>query len=265
MGNGNTVGAIPYFLNGGASITSSITGFGSDQIVSARLITATGELISVSTVSHPELLYAIRGAGQFFGLVTQLVVKAYPLSALGNERGEIWAGAFVFPLERAGEVVAVTEELMADSTYATAGMMMIMALPPLRTPSLAISARYTGDPNYASEAFKPLYALNPVVTSGSAVPIQNASDCHEVLGAKRRFKRFGVVGLHRFDAGTFLKTVGLWREMVGKCPDAVGSKFNFQWDSRPVRKMGFESAMCLHDIRYWQYVPPPFINYRNFN
>ncbi|KAF7931923.1 uncharacterized protein EAE97_008944 [Botrytis byssoidea] len=30
LGNGNTVGAIPYFLGGGCSITSSVTGFGSD-------------------------------------------------------------------------------------------------------------------------------------------------------------------------------------------------------------------------------------------
>ncbi|TGO13322.1 hypothetical protein BPAE_0750g00030 [Botrytis paeoniae] len=56
LGNGNTVGAIPYFLGGGCSITSSITGFGSDQIISARVITADGELINVTDDTNPDLL-----------------------------------------------------------------------------------------------------------------------------------------------------------------------------------------------------------------
>ena len=67
LGNGNTVGAIPYFLGGGASITSGLTGFGSDQIISARVVTAKGDLLTVAENQHSDLLWAIRGAGQFFG------------------------------------------------------------------------------------------------------------------------------------------------------------------------------------------------------
>jgi hypothetical protein len=104
LGNGNTVGAIPYFLGGGASIASSVTGFGSDQIVSARLISAKGDLLDVTEVTNPDLLWAIRGAGQFFGLVTQLVIEAQLLSVLGNDLVVLWAGTFVFPLDRAEEV-----------------------------------------------------------------------------------------------------------------------------------------------------------------
>ncbi|KAE8342578.1 hypothetical protein BDV24DRAFT_162468 [Aspergillus arachidicola] len=72
LGNGNTVGAIPYSLGGGASITSTIAGFGSDQIVSARVIITKdgGRLVEVAEKEHPDLLWALRGAGQFFGLVT---------------------------------------------------------------------------------------------------------------------------------------------------------------------------------------------------
>ncbi|KAJ7881707.1 hypothetical protein B0H14DRAFT_3759240 [Mycena olivaceomarginata] len=236
LGNGNTVGAIPYFLGGGASITSSITGFGSDQILSARMINAKGEFIEITEETEPDLLYAIRGAGQFFGLITQLVVRAHPLSELGNAQGTIWVGSFVFPLDRAREVAAVMKVLMDDSTHATAGLMMVMAPPPARKPTLVIAARYTGNPGDASVAYKPLYDLNPLVANGGPVPIQNTSDGREVLAAKGGFKRFGVV----------------WKKLVAECPDAANTAFNFQWDSRPVRKPAFESAMSLHDIRYWQ-------------
>ncbi len=254
LGNGNTVGAIPYFLGGGASITSSVTGFGSDQIVSARLISAKGDLVDVAEETHPDLLWAIRGAGQFFGLVTQLVIDAKPLSVLGNDKGVIWAGIFVFPLDRAEEVCSTMKALMDDNRYETSGLMMVMAPPPVRQPSLVISARLTGDPEDAQEAFKPLYDLQPIVANGAEVPIQNASDARAAMGAKGDFKRFGVVGLRRFEADSFMKTISLWKEMVAECPDAINTAFNFQWDSRPVKPPRFDSAMSHHDIRYWQYV-----------
>lgn len=53
---GNTMGVIPYFLNGGASITTSITSFGADQIHAARLVTASGELIEVNQTQNSDLL-----------------------------------------------------------------------------------------------------------------------------------------------------------------------------------------------------------------
>ncbi|KAK8022292.1 FAD binding domain-containing protein [Apiospora rasikravindrae] len=252
LGNGNTVGAIPYFLGGGSSITNSITGYGSDQIIAARMIDAKGRLVEVNEEEEPGLLYAIRGAGQFFGLVTELTVRTTPLSALGNDRGVIWVGAFVFPLERAKEVAEVMKSLMDDASRATAGLIMTMAPPPARKPALIISARYTGNPDDAQTPYKPLYDLQPLVAKGGPVPIQNASDARETLCAKGDFKRFGIVGLKRFDIDRFLETIEVWKAMVKQCPDAINTAFNFQWDSRPPKTPEFESAMSLHDTRYWQ-------------
>ncbi|TVY18018.1 FAD-linked oxidoreductase azaL [Lachnellula arida] len=251
LGNGNTVGAIPYFLAGGASLTPSITGFGADQILSAHLITAKGELVDVTDETHPDLLYGLRGAGQFFGLVTQLVIKCHPLHALGNDQGTIWAGSFVFPLSRAEEVTSVMKDLMNDDRHGTAGLMMIMAPPPARNPCLVIATKYTGDPKNAPEAYKALYELQPIVANGASVPIQNANDAQDALGAKGDFKRFGIIGLQRFNQGSFLKIIELWRELVAECPDAINTSFNFKWDSRPAKQPNSESAMGLHDIRYF--------------
>ncbi|KAK8029864.1 FAD binding domain-containing protein [Apiospora rasikravindrae] len=76
-------GRHPYFLGGGASVTTSITGFGSDQILSARMVDAMGSSITeVTGEKQSDLLWAIRGAGQFFGLVTELTIKICPLSDL---------------------------------------------------------------------------------------------------------------------------------------------------------------------------------------
>ncbi|KAL9094515.1 MAG: hypothetical protein Q9165_003074 [Trypethelium subeluteriae] len=252
LGNGNTVGAIGYFLGGGASIVTSVLGYGSDQIVSVRMVSAKGDLIEVTQDTNPDLLWAIRGAGQYFGLITELTVECHPLSALGNQKGVIWAGSFVFPLDQIREVCSVMKIIMDDSRRATAGLMMIMAPPPARNPSLVIAARYTGDPQDAPNAFKDLYNLKPLVVNGSEVPIQNTSDGREAIGAKGDFKRFGIVGLQYFNENAFVQVADLWREMVAECPDAMNSAFNFQWDSRFPKTPKFDSAMSLHDRRYWQ-------------
>ncbi|KAL4907582.1 hypothetical protein BDW74DRAFT_176333 [Aspergillus multicolor] len=251
LGNGNTVGSIPYFLGGGSSLTNSITGFGADNIISAKLITAAGDLVVVNEEEHPDLLYALRGAGQFFGLVTQLTIQAYPTTLLRHQQGLIWVGSFIFDLEQAFPVATAMQKIMDDPTHPTAGLMMVMAPPPSRSPCLVISARYTGSED-PSVPFAALYALQPTLVTGGDVPIQNASDARAALGVKGGFKAFGVVGLHSFNVDAFVQTVEVWKEMVETCPDALNSAFNFQWDSRPPRGFEREGACSLGGVRYWQ-------------
>lgn len=86
------------FLSGEVPIPLSTTGFASDPLVSARSTTAKEDLIDVDVTTHPDLLYGNRGAGHHFGLVTQLVVKTFPLMDSGNDKGLIWGGSFDFPI-----------------------------------------------------------------------------------------------------------------------------------------------------------------------
>lgn len=254
IGNGTQVGAIPYFLNGGASITTSLTGYGSDQILAARMIDAQGDLVEVTSEKEPDLLYAIRGAGQFFGLITELTIKIWPFSELGNSEGLIWSGRFIFPLERAPEVAEAMKGIMDNDKESTAGLFMIASFPPARKPALVVAARQIGGDldRVKDTTFGALLTLEPLVVNGGPVPIQNASDGREVLEAKGGFKTFGTVGLRRFDIARFLQTIDVWKRLVQECPDANNTTFNFQWDSRPPRQPDFESANSLHDIRYWQ-------------
>lgn len=217
------------------------------------MIDARGNLVEV-TEKEPDLLYAIRGAGQFFGLITELTVKIWPLIELGNNDGVIWSGRFVFPIDnnKALEVAQAMEVIMSDDSKATAGLLMAICPPPARKPALVVAARYIGNPNDAQAAFSTLYELKPLMADGGAIPIQNVSDGREALEAKGNFKTFGTVGLRRFDVKRFLATVDVWERLLEECPDAINTTFNFQWDSRPPRKPSFESANSLHDIRFWQ-------------
>ncbi|KAL3485326.1 FAD binding domain-containing protein [Aspergillus germanicus] len=237
LGNSNTVGAIPYFLNGGSSLTSPLIGFGTDQILSARIITAAGGVTDVNDENHSDLLYALRGAGQFFGLVTQLVVRAYSISSLRKRQGLVWSGAFIFPLDRAAEILSIAKNIADNPEHLTVGMLMIAKPAPHRIPSLIVSVRLLGDED-PNEVFSGLYDLHPTTFMGSDVPIQNAGAANDALNAHGDFKRFGQAGLRE--------------GFLHECPDAVDSSFNLAWFSRPVKRPTFVSAMAVHDIRFWQ-------------
>ncbi|KAG4411135.1 hypothetical protein IFR04_015734 [Cadophora malorum] len=73
LGGGNTIGSVPQALGGGLCALSKQCGNTSDNVLSARLVTATGELITVDS-NRSDLLWALKGAGQYFGLVTELTL-----------------------------------------------------------------------------------------------------------------------------------------------------------------------------------------------
>jgi hypothetical protein len=139
-------------------------------------------------------------------------------------------------------------------------MLMTAKPAPHRIPSLIVSVGLLGDED-PSQVFSALYALHPTTSMGSDVPIANAGAANDALNAHGDFKRFGQAGFREFSTERFLQTIGIWERLVDECPDAVDSSFNLAWFSRPVKRPAFESAMGVHDIRFWQYVfPPPFIS-----
>jgi hypothetical protein len=72
---------VPF--NRGQSYFENHCGFGADNIISARMVTAKGDLIDMFATSKTDLFWAIRGARQLFGVVTSLTLRAYPVSFLG--------------------------------------------------------------------------------------------------------------------------------------------------------------------------------------
>jgi FAD/FMN-containing dehydrogenase len=67
------VGYVGWAMYGGYGAYSAPLGLGVDQIVGAKLVNASGEVIE----ADPELLKGIRGAGGAFGVVLELTVKIY--------------------------------------------------------------------------------------------------------------------------------------------------------------------------------------------
>lgn len=81
-GSSPEVGAIGFLLGGGLGPLARSHGYGSDYLVSAKVVTGRGELIEASSESNPELLWALRGGKRGLGIVVEARVQLVPLPSL---------------------------------------------------------------------------------------------------------------------------------------------------------------------------------------
>lgn len=82
MGTASAPGVFGVALGGGIGYLRGVHGLSCDNIIGATVVTANGDILNVSEQAHPDLLWALRGGGGNFGVVTKLVFQAY---AIGTE------------------------------------------------------------------------------------------------------------------------------------------------------------------------------------
>lgn len=75
-------------LGGGIGRSHGIHGMIIDALVSARVVTADGQIVEASETTNPDLFWGLRGAGQNFGIVTSATYKLHPLRNNG-----VWTSA----------------------------------------------------------------------------------------------------------------------------------------------------------------------------
>lgn len=96
-GEGRTVGVAGGFLAGGGhSPLSSIYGMAADQIVAIEVVLADGRFVTATDTVNSDLFWALRGGGgATFGIVTSVVVKAYPKIGVTASRFTFTTGGSV--------------------------------------------------------------------------------------------------------------------------------------------------------------------------
>ena len=80
-----------------------------DNLSSAEVITAAGELLTAERDQHPELLWALRGGGGNFGVVTSFEFQAHPVGPI------VLAGWSATRSTSAPEVAGFLRDFIADA------------------------------------------------------------------------------------------------------------------------------------------------------
>jgi len=92
-------------LGGGIGWLSTSRGLTCDNLLEVEIVTAEGDTLTVGPDAHPELFWALRGAGANFGVVTRFVFRARPLA-------RVVVGHRDFPLRAAPGVLAQLGEVV---------------------------------------------------------------------------------------------------------------------------------------------------------
>jgi hypothetical protein len=103
-------------IGGGLGTLYSIRGILADSLVSAHVVTATGELVTASATENPGLFWAIRGAGHNFGIITSATFKMYDQTSGGSSV----FGDFVIPNPRnasAFELLKSVDEELSPGVF----------------------------------------------------------------------------------------------------------------------------------------------------
>jgi FAD/FMN-containing dehydrogenase len=122
MGAVSATGIAGLTLGGGFGWLCGKFGLASDNLLSVDVVTADGQLRTASPTEHPDLFWALRGAGANFGIVTSFEFQLHEL-------GPVLGGGVVFPLRKAKCVLAfydefarsAPDELSVNAAIATAG------------------------------------------------------------------------------------------------------------------------------------------------
>jgi FAD/FMN-containing dehydrogenase len=146
-------------LGGGIGWLSGVQGFTCDNLVRAEVITAAGEKVVAGPDGDMDLLWALRGGGGNFGVVTSFEFRAI-------DPGPILAGYITYPFSAVKQVLrqlAVTAATAPDALELTASIG-----PPAGSTDDVMTVRvgvcWPGDQTQTNEVLRPLRASLPVIS-----------------------------------------------------------------------------------------------------
>lgn len=82
-------------------------------LLSANLVLANGTALVVSDSSHPDLFWALRGAGHNFGIITSVEYRIEDIPT--TSQGRSWAYEYVFLQDRPEDLFGLANDILLRS------------------------------------------------------------------------------------------------------------------------------------------------------
>jgi len=140
-------------------------GLAADNLMSAELVTADGEVLHVDAASHPDLFWALRGGGGNFGVVTAFTYRVHPVST-------IVGGLVAHPIDAAPDMLRFYRDAVAEASDDLNVFAGLVHAPDGSGAKLAAMVVFhAGDPDEADRELEPFKSWgSPVVTQVGAMP-----------------------------------------------------------------------------------------------
>ena len=201
VGINSTTGIAGLTLGGGFGWLSRKLGMTIDNLESAQVVTAAGQVVRASAVEHPDLFWALRGGSGNFGVVTRFEFRLHPVGP------DLLSGLIVYPIAEAKSVLQQYRAFVATAADDLSVWTVLRPAPPLPFLPEAIHGRgiialavlYAGDPGRGEALIEPLRRFG--VPAGEHVGVQpytawqQAFDPLLTAGARNYWKSHNLTAL----------------------------------------------------------------------
>ena len=187
-------------LGGGEGWVRRKHGLASDNLLSAQVVCADGQVRTASADSNPDLFWALRGGGGNFGVVTSFTFQCHPV-------GPTVAFAGVFhPVSDAENVYKRFRDWAKTAPDEISALIGCTTLPASEhtppeihnTPMIVTGAVYTGDPDEGMKIIQPLREIG--------TPLADISGPLPFVGVQAAFDEFFQRGtLRSYWKSTFVQ------------------------------------------------------------
>ncbi|HEV7232755.1 MAG TPA: FAD-binding oxidoreductase [Sphingorhabdus sp.] len=152
------VGMTGLTLAGGYGVLNSRFGLAADNLLAARVVLADGSVVVASERENTDLLWALRGGGSGFGVVTQMTVAMHHLPRL-------LTGMVFVPLDHAPAALHVAQQLI-DEHPTDIGLFMGLMMGPEGAPVLFLAPHWTGEEQAGETLLHHLASLRGAIAVG---------------------------------------------------------------------------------------------------
>jgi FAD/FMN-containing dehydrogenase len=172
MGINSTTGVAGLTLGAGFGWLSRKHGMTVDNLESAEVVTASGDVVRASANENPDLFWALQGGSGNFGAVSQFEFRLHPLGP------NVLTGLIVYPMSEARSVLRKYDDFCAKAPDDLTVWSVLRLAPPLPfLPAewhgkgiVVLALFYAGDPKQGEALVAPLRTFGTVV--GEFVGVQ---------------------------------------------------------------------------------------------
>ena len=147
-------------LGGGIGWLSGSYGLSCDNVISADVVTADGQALTASADENADLLWAIKGGGGNFGVVTSFEYQLHPVGP------QVLAGWLFYPYSRAREFFALVNEFTANMPDEVNLVTFLTTLPDGIGKACSILLCYHGPIEEGERVIRPLREFGPPLSDG---------------------------------------------------------------------------------------------------
>jgi FAD/FMN-containing dehydrogenase len=161
----STTGIAGLTLGGGLGWLMAKHGLAADNLLAVELVNADGDVLEVTETSDPDLLWALRGGGGNFGIVTTFTYRLHPLAM-------VTGGLIAHPIDAAPDLLRFYRDAVAGcSDDLTAFMVLAHAPDGSGLKIAAMVVFHTGEEEQAEQDLAPFRSVgSPLMVEVGRMP-----------------------------------------------------------------------------------------------